>query len=283
MTKQKEPKQQDPGSELAVIRKDVVDVVASKIGQFIEKGEMHLPPDYSPHNAMKSAWLVLQETKTGKDTNYKPVLEHCTKDSIANALLNMVVQGLTPAKKQGYFIAYGKQLVFQRSYFGTAAVAKRTLGCLDPWAEVVYEGDEFEYELRQNRKEITKHKQKLENIKPDKIRAAYCVIEFPDQRPTYTEIMTMEQIKKSWQMSKMNPTANDSTHSKYPDQMAKRTVLNRACKLLINATADSDLLLDHFNRTDQAVAEHEIEAEAEQHSNGDIIDVSRGKSSERQR
>jgi recombination protein RecT len=40
------------------------------------------------------------------------VLQACTRDSIANALLDMAVQGLNPAKKQGYFIAYGKQLVF---------------------------------------------------------------------------------------------------------------------------------------------------------------------------
>src|SRR5690606_24667209 len=107
--------------DLALVKKDTVDVVAEKVRQFQERGEIHFPTNYSPENALKSAWLVLQETK---DKNGKPVLQSCTKNSIANALLNMVVQGLTPAKQQGYFIAYGQQLVFQRSYFGTMAVTK---------------------------------------------------------------------------------------------------------------------------------------------------------------
>ena len=260
-----------PQTALALIKKDVVDVVAKKVEGFIAAGELHLPANYSPDNAMKAAWLILQETL---DKDKKPVLTACSKDSIANALLDMVVQGLSPAKKQGYFIAYGSKLTFQRSYFGTAAVAMRALGCLEPRAEVVYQKDEFEYEITRTGKVVTKHSQKLENIDPKAITAAYCVIEWPgDKKPAYTEIMTMAQIKQSWKMSKMNPDAADSTHNKYPDQMAKRTVINRACKLLINATNDHDLVIETFNRTDQTIAEAELEEEAGLLANRDVIDI----------
>src|SRR5690606_20910731 len=152
-----------------------------------ERGEIHFPANYSPENAMKSAWLILQNTL---DREKRPVLEVCTKDSIANSLLDMVVQGLNPAKKQGYFIAYGKQLVFQRSYFGTMAVTKRVTGAKDICAEVVYEGDEFEFEISRGRKKITKHKQTVASINGGKIVAAYCTIVFDDERE-YTDIMTM--------------------------------------------------------------------------------------------
>ncbi len=74
---------------------------------------------------MKSAWLILQ---AAVDKDKKPVLEVCSKNSIANALLDMVVQGLNPAKKQCYFIAYGNGLACQRSYFGTMAVTKQVAG-----------------------------------------------------------------------------------------------------------------------------------------------------------
>ncbi len=258
-------------TELALIKKDVVDVVAKKVEGFIAAGELHLPENYSPDNALKSAWLILQEAV---DKDKKPVLTACTKDSIANALLDMIVQGLTPAKKQGYFIAYGQKLIFQRSYFGTAAVAMRVLGCLEPRAQVVYQGDEFEYEIKPHGKVITKHIQKLENIDPKKIVAAYCVIEWPEnKKPTYTEIMTMAQVKQSWKMSKMNPDGADSTHSKYPDQMAIRTVINRACKLLINSTGDQDLVIQHFNQTDQSMAEAELTEEADLLANTEVIDI----------
>ncbi|WP_243124300.1 recombinase RecT [Clostridium sp. AWRP] len=39
-----------------------------------------------------------------------------------------MMQGLTPAKKQCYFVVYGKQLQLMRSYMGTAAVTKRLNG-----------------------------------------------------------------------------------------------------------------------------------------------------------
>lgn len=109
---------------VAVAQKDVVDSVLAKITKFEETGELVLPSNYSAANALKSAWLILQETV---DRNNRPALEVCSKESVANALLDMVVQGLSPIKKQCYFIVYGTKLQLMRSYLGTLAVAKR--GC----------------------------------------------------------------------------------------------------------------------------------------------------------
>lgn len=269
---QKQEKQ--AGNQLALIKKDVVDVVSKKVNGFISRGELHLPPNYTPDNALKSAWLELQSIE---DKDKKPALAVCTKDSIANALLDMVVQGLNPAKKQCYFVVYGDKLKLMRSYFGTAAVAKRALKLHNIFAEIVYEGDVFEYEIRGDMKRVTKHEQKLENIKPDKIIAAYCVITFPDSRPDYTEIMTIDQIKKSWAKSKADQTKPGSTHKEFPDQMAKRTVIARACKLAINMTGDEDLLIESFNRTsvieDEEDAAEALELEAAECANRDYIDI----------
>ena len=55
---------------LAIMKKDVVDVVERRIQDLIQKGELHLPEGYSAANAMKSAWLALQST-VDRD---KPVL-----------------------------------------------------------------------------------------------------------------------------------------------------------------------------------------------------------------
>ena len=199
------------GNILALVKKDVVDVVGKKVQEFVSRGELHLPPNYSVENAMKSAWLILQNTF---DKDKRPVLQTCTKDSIANALLDMAVQGLNPAKKQGYFIAYGKQLVFQRSYFGTMAVTKRVAGAKDIFAEVVYKGDEFEYQIRNGNKVITKHIQRIENVDPNNIVAAYCTIVFDDDRQ-FTDVMTWDEIQKAWSKSKMNPDKEGSTHKEF--------------------------------------------------------------------
>lgn len=263
-------------TELALVKKDVVDVVTAKVREFQSHGELHMPANYSPENAMKSAWLILQ---AAVDKDKKPVLEVCTKNSIANALLDMVVQGLNPAKKQCYFIAYGKELVCQRSYFGTMAVTKQVAGAKDIYAQVVYKGDEFQYEIKKGRKQIIKHIQSLDNVSNDNIIAAYCIIEFGDERPDYTDIMTMEQLKKAWAMSKMYPIDDkgevkaSSTHGKYTDQMALKTIINRTCKSYINSSDDSSLLIKHFNRSDEERVEAEVSEEIAENANKDFIDI----------
>ncbi|MCL6479320.1 MAG: recombinase RecT [Peptococcaceae bacterium] len=264
-------------TELAILKKDAVDVVAQKVREFLERGELHLPADYSPENAMKSAWLILQETV---DRDKKPALQVCTKDSIANALLDMVVQGLNPAKKQGYFIVYGNKLVFQRSYFGTMALAKRVDDSIgEIYAEVVYEGDIFRYRINRGRKEITEHEQALENVDNKKIKAAYCMIIDRDGQVRKTEIMTIDEIKQAWKQSQMHPVDDKgnikpgTTHDKFTAEMCKKTVINKACKPIINSSSDSYLFRRAVNRSSEIAAEVEAEEEIAANANQDVIDI----------
>ena len=249
---------------------DMVALVTTQLREYTDKRELVLPANYSVENALKSAWLALQQVE---DKEKRPVLQACTQASIANALLDMAVQGLNPGKHQCYFIAYGTKLMCQRSYFGTMAVAQRVAGASDIWAEVVYEADEFEYAISHNRKNISNHTQKLENIKTGAIVAAYCVIEFNTGKPTFTEIMTIAQIKQAWKKSKVDTDSPSSPHSQFPEEMAKRTVTNRACKAMINSSSDSNLFLEHFNRSDEEVVVVELEAEIEEKANQEMIDV----------
>ena len=264
-------------NELAIAKKDVVDVVENKVQDFLKRGELQLPPDYSPHNAMKSAWLTLQEVET---SDRKPALSVCSKNSIANALLDMVVQGLNPSKNQCYFIPYGKKLICQRSYFGTMAVAK----LVDPTieeivAEVVYEGDTLKYKIERGKKIIAEHLQEIENIDSKNIKAAYCIVIDTNGEVKKTEIMTMDEIKKSWGMSKMKPLDDkgnvkaSSTHGKFMADMCKRTVINKTVKPIINSSSDSHLLLEHFNRADEERAEEDIAQEIDENANSVTIDI----------
>src|SRR5690554_4387057 len=89
------------------VKKDVSTQVLAKIEAFKATGELKIPKDYSPENALKAAYLILSETKNSSN---QFALQHCTKESIANALLKMVVWGLSPLKKQCDFIMYGNKL-----------------------------------------------------------------------------------------------------------------------------------------------------------------------------
>jgi len=233
-------------NELKKVEKNVVDQVGAKIKKFAQEGQLSLPANYSPENAMKAAWLALQEVK---DRNGKLALETCTTPSISNALLDMVVQGLSPAKKQCYFVVYGNKLQLMRSYFGTMAVTKRLKGVETIRANCIYEGDEFEFEvdIETATKVITKHEQAFENIDPDKLKGAYATVITSDGSPDFTEIMTMAQIRKAWGQGATK--GKSPAHTNFADQMALKTVINRACKGFANTSDDSDLLIDAYNRT----------------------------------
>ncbi|GAA0344078.1 recombinase RecT [Oceanobacillus oncorhynchi subsp. oncorhynchi] len=264
-------------NQLALIKKDTVDVVATKVKQFQEAGELHFPANYSPENAMKSAWLILQETKSGKQDGYRPALEVCTKDSVANALLDMVVQGLNPNKNQGYFIVYGHQLAFQRSYFGTMTVTKRVTGAKNIDAAVIYEGDEVDYEMVNGRIKNLSHKQKFGNINKENVIGAYCIIDFGND-DVYTELMTIDEIRQAWSQSQMwgkeqKQERKGSTHDNFKQEMAKKTVINRACKRYLNSSDDSSLVIDHFNKQDERIAEAQAQQEISENANKDYIDV----------
>ncbi|MGX9931987.1 recombinase RecT [Virgibacillus salarius] len=263
-------------NQLAMVKKDTVDVVADKVKQFQEQGELHFPANYSPENAMKSAWLKLQEVKAKSGNSYVPVLEHCTRDSVANALLDMVVQGLNPSKNQGYFIAYGKSLTFQRSYFGTMAVTKRVTGAKSIDAAVIYEGDDVDYEMVNGRIKNLSHKQKFGNMNKDNIIGAYCVIDLGEN--VYTELMTIEEIRQAWSQSQMwgkeqTQEKKGSTHDNFRQEMAKKTVINRACKKFLNSSDDGSLVMNHFLGTDERAEEARAQEEIDTNANSEYIDI----------
>lgn len=260
-----------PGAPLALLKRDVVDAVASRVGAMISGGELHMPPNYSAENAMKSAWLVLQQTL---DKNDRPVLQVCTPNSIANSLLDMVVQGLNPAKKQCYFIPYGTQLTCQRSYMGTLALLKRVMGDhVEPFAEVVYEGDDFAYEIVGGRKVITKHVQSLANIDDAKILGAYCTIYLGEGKQPFTEIMTKAQILKAWNQGKAH--GDSPAHKNFAGEMSKKTVFNRGCKVMINSSNDA-ALVRVLRRQEMTTAAAEMNEQIEAGGDPEELDLPGG-------
>lgn len=236
------------GNEVVKKERNITDVVLGRVGELTSRGELITPADYSPENALKSAWLILQEVK---DRNQNLALNTCSKESICNALLDMVVQGLSPAKKQCYFVPYGTQLQLSRSYMGTIAVAKRFGDVKDVFANCIFEGDSFEYEIDVNtgNRKIIKHTQSFQNIDITKIKGAYAVV-IRENADNFVEIMTMEQIRKAWGQGATK--GNSVAHKNFTEEMAKKTVINRACKMFVNTSDDSAILTEAYNRTTES-------------------------------
>lgn len=267
-------------NELAVVKKETVDIVAQKVKEYMNKGELIIPPVYSPENALKAAWLTLQNVKT-KDKK-SLAIHACSRTSVQNALFNMVVNGLNPVKEQCYFMPYGDQLTCQPSYFGLIYMAKQQAEVKEIYPVIIYNGDKIEFTLTNAQKKITLHEQKFENIKPDNIAGAYCVIEFKDGKPPYTEIMTWEEIQTSWRQSPMNINADGSTHKTFPSEMAIRTIISRATKRFIKSSNDNHLFREALNRSAIAREDYEAQQEIAAEANSVVIDIPGPSSDENQ-
>lgn len=265
---------------LTTQEKNVTEEVLTRVNDLSKKGELVVPPGYSAANALKSAWLMLQETV---DREKKPVLQVCSKATIANSLLDMVIQGLSPAKKQCYFVAYGNKLQLMRSYMGTVAVTKRLKGIKDVKAYCIYEGDEFEqkYDLDTATLQITKFNPKFENIDLNKIKGAFAVV-LGENGPIYTEVMNINQIKKAWGQGVAYKSGKSTAHNNFTDEMAKKTVINRACKMFANTSDDSDLLIEAFNNSDEKTYDEdkiidnvqaEVKQEIQEKANKKTLDI----------
>lgn len=243
---------------VAAVKKDISTQVLAKIETFQKSGELTLPKDYNPENALKSAYILLSDPKND-------ILSKCSKESVAEALLKMVVYGVSPIKKQCYFIPYGDKLECSISYAGNIVTAKRYGKLKSIKANAIFEGDEFEFEVDAvtGRRKVVKHKQTLESVGSNKVKGAYAVYELTDGTID-VEVMSIAQIQAAWGQG--GSKGNSPAHRNFMDQMACKTVINRACKLLISSSDDSVLYdpleEDKVIDVTDANVQHEIKTEA---------------------
>lgn len=242
-----------------VEERTVTDKVLNNVNQMRIEGSLEIPPNYSPSNALKSAYLELNDSTKGKS-----LLEKCTSTSVSTALFEMVTKGLNPAKNQCYFIPYGNNLTLVEGYLGTVARLKRVKGIEDIKAHAVYENDTLEREM-----DLISGDMKIQKFIPDtkdrgKLIGALALI-IGDKEILHTEYMDMEQVRKAWNQGPMK--GNSPAHKNFPDQMAMKTVINRAAKLYANTSDDADIFIEQLK---DVVAE--VEEEVEEEANKEELD-----------
>ncbi|NLO70240.1 MAG: recombinase RecT [Porphyromonadaceae bacterium] len=258
---------------LETVKKDISAQVLERVDAFQKSGELRIPKDYSPENALKSAYLILSDPRNN-------LLAKCSKESVANALLKMVVWGLSPLKKQCDFIPYNDKLECSPEYTGNIILAKRYGNLKSIKANAIFDKDVFEFavDTETGRKKIVKHEQTLESIGSKNLKGAYAIIELNDGT-TDLEVMNIVQIKDAWNQGPMK--GNSPAHKNFPDQMAMKTVINRACKLLIRSSDDSVLYADDETADEVNPIQREIDENAnsaelisfEDVTEADVIDV----------
>jgi recombination protein RecT len=80
--------------------------------------------------------------------------------------------------------------------------------------------------------------------------------------------MNKQQIDKAWSKSKTGA----SVAKEFPEDMCKRTVINRAAKHFVNTSDDSDLLIDAFYKSSGAEFDDTAQKEVVNNANKEVFD-----------
>lgn len=229
-------------------------IISQDVMANVESGAIHLFPEYSASDAIKSAIIKIADVTT-YDGQY--ALDVCTQRSVITSLRYMVYQGLDPAKNQCYFIPrFNKDkrewsLDLMRSYFGTVVATRRLCPEIsDINAQVIHQGDTYRIEIDDHGNMVVRdHSTVLENLdKP--IVAAYAKVFGADDAVIAAGVMSWSELQKAWgQSSNRNWQQPGSVQSKFPQEMAKRTVLNRVCKMLVNSSTDKSMMAEAYRST----------------------------------
>lgn len=219
-----------------------------------------------------------------------PDLGLCTPQSFAGAMLTAAQLGLEPNTPlgQAYLIPYNngrtgtKECQFQIGYRGLIELAHRSGDLQSIEAHIVYENDEFEYELGLD--PVLKHKPAMENRGNNEW--VYAVYKLKSGGFGF-EVMSVEDINKHRDKYSQAARRGFSPWNDNWEEMAKKTVIKRVLKYapmkseFVTAMVQDGSTLnfedrgDDFDIVQQPYSEEQIvEAETEiiEEDTGEVIE-----------
>ena len=156
-----------------------------------------------------------------------PQLLDCEPRSLIGAVIQAAQLGLEPdgVLGQAYLVPFGNQVQFIPGYKGLVALARRSGQISTIEARVVHEKDAFKYSF--GLKPVLEHVPTTEP-EPGDVVAAYAVAHLKDGAYQFEVMLKREvdAIRGRSRAGKSGPWVTDY------EEMAKKTVLRRLCKLL---------------------------------------------------
>jgi len=223
-----------------------------------------LPASITPERLIGVFTMILRSS---------PELAKCSQSSLIAAVIQTVQLGLTPGNiGHCHFIPFRNkgqlEVQFVIGYKGIVELLNRCGKATLLSTEVVHEGDHFEYELGLN--PVLKHIPAWD-AKEMPVKGVYCIAKNLVANEKVFIYMSKEEIDKVRSSSK----AGQSDYSpwvKWYEEMAKKTVVKRICKLLPLSVEDQRRV-----STDETI-KHEIDpdmASVKDNTdwNGDTIDA----------
>ena len=162
-------------------------------------------------------------------------LQRCDPTSILNAVVNVARTSITlnPVMRLAYLIPRKNKCVLEFSYMGLVAML-RDNGCIKSIsAHIVYEDENFEFDLANNKiRHLPKYAQSENEHNSRKIIGCYSRATLPNNEVVY-EFMPMWEIEKVKRMSD-GSDSKFSAWQTWKDEMIKKSVIKRHFKMLIS-------------------------------------------------
>lgn len=159
--------------------------------------------------------------------NSTPKLLDCTPASLVGAVMECATLGLEPVLGQAYLIPYGKQATFIPGYKGLLTLARRSGEISSIQVGVVYEKDHFNYV--RGLKPVLEHVESNEDDRGD-ITHFWAVALLKDGGSQF-EVMRRADVDAIRDGSPSARSKSSPWVTHY-EEMGKKTVLRRLCKLL---------------------------------------------------
>lgn len=201
-----------------------------------------LPPGVSAERFTTVSLTAIQNT---------PKLLQCDPQSLFNACLKAAQDGLLPDGREGVIVPrYNKtsgqqEASWQPMVAGIQAKAKRRGNVVSLPANVVYEGEVWEV-LLGDEERIT-HKRDVSKVERGKEIAVYAIATMKDGSKE-REVMSWSQVQAVRQAS---GDPNSMPWTRWPDEMARKTVIRRLSKRLPSLDDGDDDLQRSIERVDE--------------------------------
>ena len=218
-------------ADLATIEKSAVKLAQDTsdwINKNIRDNKITVPEGYNVSNEITMALMMIAQTN---DKDGRPALESCSRESIMTQLRLMAQNGLSMAQKQCYPIVRKPKLCIDISYFGTISIIKRLMPGYEVRANVIYKDDTYDYIWNEETQcyQVTNIKSSIENRDKPIVGAYGTIFEKATGKVIFSEVMSWKEILTSWSHAK-----TDKVQKEFPQEMAKRTLIQRMCKLFLN-------------------------------------------------
>jgi recombination protein RecT len=190
-------------------------------GKFKDQIAAALPKHLTPDRFVRV--LLTATIKT-------PKLAECTQSSVFKAIFDCAAMGLEPDGRRAHLIPYKDQCQLIIDYKGLAELAMRSGVVAYLHADVVREGDVFDYSMGELRSHVP-HFLRRDDHKPEqsgKVFAAYALVRMKDGTAK-AEVMSRDDIEAIRSRSRAGgsgPWQNDW------NEMAKKTAFRRLSKWL---------------------------------------------------